>query len=443
MNEKWKWRTAGRLRRGAVVLGVVGLTASLGVLTAGVALAGVGAQPGDLQLLQGGTVLATGTQYPLTTATTWQTTTACPSGFQTSAQIEEFTAPAGTAVSLISGTATAVTVPFSGLLDSTPGALLAFAGISATAPGTAEWAVGCASSTGSIEYEQSIFLTVASGATTFSLSATGPSITGTTTTLTTTPASPTTTGTSVTLSASVTASDGTTPAGTVQFEVGGTDIGTPVAVNTGGTAAAATTTDTFTTAGTEALSAVFTPTNTTTYASSTGTYSLVVETAGSLPATGSPVPITVTVGATGVLSVTVVNTTVALTENSAGTQATGTLGDVTVSDSRNTFPGWSVSGQESAFAETGGTASIPGDDLGWVPAAVGTLGTGVTLGPTIAPGTSPGGLGDTGGVLISAPPGDGFGTNEANAALTLNIPTGQAAGSYAGSMTVTYLSVGP
>jgi hypothetical protein len=31
----------------------------------------------------------------------------------------------------------------------------------------------------------------------------------------------------------------------------------------------------------------------------------------------------------------------------------------------------------------------------------------------------------------------------ANAALLLNIPNGQVAGSYAGSMTVTYLSTGP
>jgi hypothetical protein len=45
--------------------------------------------------------------------------------------------------------------------------------------------------------------------------------------------------------------------------------------------------------------------------------------------------------------------------------------------------------------------------------------------------------------LISATPCSGYGTDEANAALALNIPTGQAAGSYAGSMTITYLSVGP
>jgi hypothetical protein len=116
-----------------------------------------------------------------------------------------------------------------------------------------------------------------------------------------------------------------------------------------------------------------------------------------------------------------------------------------VTDSRNTYPGWSVSGQEADFTGIGTAAgfSILADQLGWVPAAVGTVGTGVTVGPAITPGTDPGGLGDTGGVLISATPGSGYGTDEANAALALHIPTGQAAGSYAGSMTSTYLSVGP
>ncbi len=441
MNEKWKWGTARRLRRGAVILGVVGLAATTGLLVAGSALAGVGAEPGDLTLSA-----STGA---LTSTPTWSTTTACPSGYQDSAEIEEFSST-GTPVSLISPAVNAgLTAPFSGTLDGNVGALLNVAGVNATTPGTVEWAVGCwngpgGTGTGStpVEYEQSIFVSVASGATTYTTSSTGPTVTATTTTLTTSPASPTTTGTSVTLSASVSAANDTTPAGTVQFEVDGTDIGSPVSVNSGGTAAAATTTDTFTSAGTEDLSAVFTPTSTS-YASSTGTYQLVVEQSGSLAATGSPVPISVTVGATGTLSVTVVNTTVALTENTAGTQATGTLGDVTVTDSRNTYPGWSVSGMESEFTETSGTATIPGDDLGWAPAAVGTLGSGVTLGPTITPGTDPGGLSDTGGVLISAPPGDGFGTNEANAALTLDIPSGQAAGSYSGSITITYLSVGP
>ena len=181
------------------------------------------------------------------------------------------------------------------------------------------------------------------------------------------------------------------------------------------------------------------------FSGSTGTDSLSVQQAGSLTATGSPVPISVTITPTGTLSVTVVNTAVPLALNGAGTQATGTLGNVTVAHSRNTFPGWSVSGQEANFVGSGTASgfSIQGDQLGWAPAPVGTLVGAALIGPAISAGTSPGGLGDTGGVLISATPGNGFGTNVAKAALTLDIPSGQAAGSYAGSMTVTYLSVGP
>ena len=438
MNGKWKWVPARRWRRGGVVFGVVGLAAATGLLMAGSAVAGVGAQPGDLELLQGGTVLGS-SGGPLTTATTWETTTACPTGFQVSAQMAEFNT-SGTLISLISPAVNAgLTSPFSGTLDGTPGALLNVAGVNATTPGTVEWAVGCFTATGgtgSVEWEQSTFVSVASGATSFTLSSSGPVITPTTTTLTASP-SPASTGATVTLTATETPAT----AGSVQFEVGGTDLGSPVAVNASGVA---TTTTTFATAGTESLSAVFTPTSTS-FSGSTGNFSLLVQTAGSLPATGSPVVVSFSITPSGSLGVSVTPSTVSLTLNSAGTQATGTLGTVTVTDSRNSYPGWSVSGQQANFTGSGSAAgqSIAGDQEGWQPAAVGTLGTGVTLGPTIAPGTSPGGLGDTGGVLISATPGNGFGTNAANAALTLNIPAGTVAGSYAGNLTITYLSVGP
>ncbi len=436
MNEKWKWRTAGRLRRGAVILGVAGLAAGAAVVTAGSALAGVGSQPGNLALNP-----ASGA---LSLTPTWSTTDGCPAGFQASAEMSDFTT-SGTQISRISpAVSSGLTAGFSGTLDGSMQLLLNQAGISSG--GTVEFAIGCynqAGATGTAEFTQSTFVTVPTGGGTFSTSSTGPVITATTTTLTASP-SPAGTGATVTLTANVSAADSTTPAGTVQFEVGGTNIGTPVAVNSGGVATAAVATTTFSAAGTEALSAVFTPTSNT-YAGSTGTFNLLVQTAGSLPATGSPVPITVTITPTGTLSVSVVNTAVPLSLNSAGTAATGTLGNVTVNDSRNTFPGWSVSGQEANFVGSGTASgfSIPGDQLGWVPAFVGAAVDGAVLGPTVAPGTSPGGLGDTGGVLVSATPGNGFGTNVANAALTLNIPSGQVAGSYAGSMTVTYLSVGP
>src|SRR5215472_17020438 len=82
MNEKRKWGTAGRLRRGAVLLGVVGLTAGAAVMSAGSALAANGSQPGNLTLSP-----ASGA---LTLQPTWSTSTGCPAGNQGSAVIEEF-----------------------------------------------------------------------------------------------------------------------------------------------------------------------------------------------------------------------------------------------------------------------------------------------------------------------------------------------------------------
>jgi hypothetical protein len=442
MNTKLKWGTAGRLRRGAVVLGALGVTAGLAVMTAGVALATVGAQPGDLELLSSGSVITSGA---LTSIPTWATTTACPSGFQASAAITEFTL-GGTAGSLISSVESSVTSPFSGTLDGSVGALLDTppVSITATSPGTSEWVVQCytgAGATGSFVNEQSIFVSVASGATTFTLSASPPAQTATTTTLTVTPANPVGSGATLDLSASVTAADGTSPAGTVQFEANGTDIGTAVDVNTGGTAAPATTTTTApTTTGSvsEPLTAVFTP-NSTSYASSTGTYT--VNVVNSSVQTAGAIPVNVTVPASGTLSVTVSTTAISLT--TSGSTATGTLNTVSVSDTRNTVPGWSVMGQDTAFTGSGTAAgaSIPGDDMGWAPSCA-TLATGAVCGPTVAPGASPG-LADAAQVLASAVPGGGTGSSSLSAALTLDIPASALAGPYTSTLTITYLETGP
>jgi hypothetical protein len=452
MNMKLKWGTATRLtRRGAVILGAVGLVASAGLLTAGSALAGVGAQPGDLQLLQAGAVVTTG---PLSggSPTTWQTTTACPSGQQGSAEISEWSVPAGSSpISLISpslATGLANSAGFGpGTFDGTVGALLSSAGITASTPGTLEWVVGCysgASASGTVVYQQSTFISVASGATSWTVSSSGPVVATTSTTLTASP-DPVAVGATVTLTAAEVASDSTHPAGSVQFEAGGTDIGTPVAVNASGVA---TTTTTFSAAGSEALSAVFTPTNTTGYSGSTGTFSLAV---GSQLAGGTnPVSISVTVPSTGTLSVTVATGSVTLSPASPATTpdetATGTLNTVTISDSRNTFPGWSVSGQESVFTGSG-SATIPANSLGWTPAFTVPAVGGATIGAPVAPvgantGSSGPGLG-TAATLAQATPGNGFGTNTVNAALLLDIPSSTPPGAYAGQLTVTYVTAGP
>lgn len=255
----------------------------------------------------------------------------------------------------------------------------------------------------------------------------------TTTTLTASP-DPAAAGAPVTLSAAVSAAGHITPTGLVRFEAGGADIGSPVTL-IGGLASTKTT---FAAAGPVPLSAVFTPVCA--FArSSTGTYT---ETIG--PAVTAPfgnVPITIAVPQSGAFIVTVAPGTVNLAVS--GLTAAGTLQDVTVTDTRNFYPGWSVSGQESGFTGAGTAAGsvIPGDRLGWTPTAVGALHGGATLGGTVTP-VSPG-LGTTAATLASAAAGCGFGTNVLSASVTLAIPPTAAPGPYSGALTITYIEAGP
>ena len=250
----------------------------------------------------------------------------------------------------------------------------------------------------------------------------------TTTTSLTASANPATVGQTVTLTATETAADGTHPAGSVQFEVGGTAIGAPVAVTPAGAAA---TTISFGSTGTMSLSAVFTPAGLTDYGASTGAYT---ETVQAAPPNSGIEPLTVTVPASGSFTLTVATGTVTLTVSGSG--ATGVLNPVTVSDTRNTFPGWSVSGQESDFAGSGTAAgyTFSGNQLGWVPTDT-ALGTGVTLGGTVTPAAP--GLGTTAAVLAQAAAPNGSGTSVLGANLTLAIPATAAAGPYTGSLTIT------
>jgi hypothetical protein len=230
---------------------------------------------------------------------------------------------------------------------------------------------------------------------------------------------------SVRLTATISAADGTKPAGTVQFEVGGTDIGSPVGVTSVGIAS---TTTTFASPGLVTLSAVYTPTSSN-YSGFTATYTEIV--------TGpyfNDEPVTVSVPATGSFTLTVGTGTVTLAVS--GSNATAALNPITVSDTRNTYPGWSVSGQASSFTGSGTAAgsTISGNQLGWMPTDT-SLGTGVVLGPTVAPGSP--GLGTTAAILASATAPQGFGTSVLGANMTLAIPATAAAGPYAGVLTVT------
>jgi hypothetical protein len=153
-------------------------------------------------------------------------------------------------------------------------------------------------------------------------------------------------------------------------------------------------------------------------------------------------PLSVTIAPSGTFTVSVASGTVALTPNSAGTSATGTAEPVTVTDSRNTFPGWSVSGQASDFTETATTPAgdISGNQLGWVPTDT-ALPNGGVLGPTVTPGSP--GLGTTAAVWASAAAGKGSGTSTLGANLTLNIPSGSPAGAYSSALSVSYTTAAP
>jgi hypothetical protein len=113
------------------------------------------------------------------------------------------------------------------------------------------------------------------------------------------------------------------------------------------------------------------------------------------------------------------------------------LQPITVTEDRNHLPGWSVTGQVSAI--TNGGKTIPGTQLGWVPA--GTVTGGAKLGAPVAPGHP--GLGSGGAVLATAAPGAGLGTDTLTAELMLAIPPGSTRAGYAGTLTITYVTAGP
>ena len=429
---KLKSPNAGRLRRAAVAAGLAGGLVGGMLLGAGPAQAALGTQPGTVNLV------------PPTGATsstpTWATTVACPSGFQGSAVFEEVHSDGTTFTTIspvVNSSTTSLAAPFTGTLQATIATIQSIGGI--PNGGTQELFVQCASGTGgtgNVQNVMDIFITYSADGTTYS-TANAPPATSTTTTLATSNASPTTC-TAVTLTATEVAADTTHPAGNVQFMAGGTALGGVVAVNSSGVA---TTSTTFTTAGTVSVTAVFTPTSSS-YSASTSAAVTETVTAGTGCNSGTE-PISVTVPASGAFTLTVPTTTVTLTVT--GSTATGALNAITVSDTRNTYPGWSVSGQEADFTGSGTAAgsTISGNQLGWVPTDT-ALATGAALGPTVAP-VSPG-LGTTAAVLAlahAATPGAGFGTSTLSANLTLDIPPTAKAGPYAGAMTITAVTALP
>lgn len=434
---KLKWASTGRLGRTVLTLGAAGACVGGMLLLAAPANASLGTDPTQ------GTVQLSPASGASTTQATFGTADGCPTGFQVTAQLFAVNFGSSPAtVTSISGVITlsagAPIAAGQGLID-TVGNILSDVGV--PNGGTDEWVMKCSSVAGGLGqigttavYYQNIDVTLSADGTTFTTSTPAPAV-NTTTTLSASPTSAAA-GANVTLTATVTAASGS-PSGTVTFFNGTSAINsTPAPVTFTGLTGTATTTTSFAAAGTESLTAVFTPTSTAAFNGSTSpvlSYSVV--TSGTQ--TAGTVPVSVTVGATGAFTITIPTATATLIPNSTNTSATGNLGTITVTDSRNTFPGWAVYGEETANFVGPGTATIPADDLGWQPA--GTVSGGATLGPSaadIGPAVGP-------AVLAQALAGAGFGTDTLNPALTLTIPAGTEAGTYTGGVVITYIEVAP
>jgi hypothetical protein len=432
-----------RLKRVAAVAGIGALVVGGAVLGSAQAQAATqfGTAPGALTLTPAS---GAGTVQPT------YNSTACPAADSGAAHVFfiDPTTPAGTAFNNVNkdeltNLAPSVAAPFSGAFTFPIGNVPSDLSIT-TFPTTVELAVWCtaaANGTGAGVWDQSTFVTFAANGS-YTTSATPPAG-PVTPTVTLTATSPAYAGQNITLTANVAASANGTPAGTVQFAVGGTNLGAAQTLTNG---VASFTTNTFP-VGTAALTAVYTSSDATKWLTATGSLSLNVQTA---PTFTGMIPLAVTVPSNGAFSLTVDSTDVVTlaTTTAQPLVATGTTTPIVVADSRNTYPGWSVSGQDSAWTGAGTAAgsTISGNQLGWVPGqptGAAALPQGVTLGATVAPGAP--GLGSTAAVLASvhAATGNGYGTATLNAALTLNIPATALAGPYTSGLTISAVNTNP
>jgi hypothetical protein len=437
-----------RLKRAAMLIGVTALTVGGVVVGSGQAHAAapLGNTPGLVLNPASGS----------TTGTIGYSAPACPSGFQGSG-IVRIVDPATSATSNLSAVNGSVAAAWSGNLTANILNTEATGVFTDLVNNTAEIVTLCASGAslgGSTEYVYHTFITFDATGANYTAS-TGPAQ-SVTVALAANP-NPATVGQSVTLTATLTPSSAT---GSVQFQNNGTNINTAVTVSGG--VASTSFTPSATSAGL-ALTAVYTPG---TGFTSAGNGTLTLPVVAAAPNSGQ-IPLAVIVPQSGVFTVTIDTTDwVVLNVNLAGTQASNNTTPIVVVDTRNFYPGWSVSGQSTQFTGTipaspagfpattfavpadHGSQHMPADNLGWTPTNATALPQGLTLGPAVAPGTTTNGLGDAAQLLASvhAGTGNGFtGTTGVTlgASLLLNIPAGQEAGPYAGFLNITSVNALP
>lgn len=427
---------AGSLGRKALLLGAAtALVAGMATLSATDAFASVGSGSG---------VSFSPASGPTTNTPTWSTTAGCPAGDNGSAVLAGV-GPDGSTLTFLSSftnSAAAALNPGPALLSNLA---VAQSVIGTPNGGSMEAVLLCfpgPSGTGSLGTPTlSTFINFSADGSSYTTGSNAVA-TATTTTLSVQP-STVTVGNSVKLTATVTAASGTaSPTGTVTFMNGTTAIGSPVALSGSGGTATATTSTTPTVAGSESLTAVYSNTD---GAFSGSTSAAVTLTVNAL--SGQAIPLSVTVGASGAFTLTVDTTdTVTLaitgTASSGDSLATASTTPITVSDTRNTFPGWAVSGQSTDFTESATTPAgdISGNQLGWAPTDT-ALGTGVLLGPVVPPGNP--GLGSTPAILAQAHAPNGTGTSTLGANLTLDIPQSSPAATYTAALSITAATANP
>lgn len=127
--------------------------------------------------------------------------------------------------------------------------------------------------------------------------------------------------------------------------------------------------------------------------------------------------------------------------------ASGEIAQVTVVDTRDTDPGWTVNGAVSAFDAGTGAPTFSGSQLGWTPSAVDTASftdsngdvydQTVDAGGVVAPNTANAdGLSAGSKALASALAGEGLGIATLDADLALLIPIFASSGTYTGVLTL-------
>jgi hypothetical protein len=445
-----------RLKQAAVLTGVAALAAAGLVLGSTQAFASAPVQGTD----HGKVVITDTTNGNSTTGgsagdtLTWATTEACPTNFTGSAALlAELPVQPGDGQAQVSGPVAIVTGNFSGTFVNAgvPSTIASLQSIYNDVYGsTIEFFVNCypqGGLAGTPEAVMDEFATVAANGT-FTLSPNPPAGPATTT-VTVTTSTPDYAGQPITITATVAASANGTPAGTVEFSTGGQslDSGTPVTLNSGGVASIQSTFNPTAPPQTYPILATFTSTTPASWPSNTGTANLVVTAAPT-----NAIPLTVTVPTTGTLVLTVNAAGVAFgtpTVTSTGLATTATIpnGNVQVTDTRNNYPGWAVTGQDSAW--TGGSplaGTFSGNQLGWQPTS-GTTAQGVAFGPAVIAGTTGTGGLATAQTLAFAPQGlgnyatsgvgNGYGVTNLGASLSLLIPLTAPPGAYTSTVTFT------